>query len=198
MKPRNLILSLAIALAVLGCTTTKPPTAVENTFFTVVTNYVPIVVPQVVYVTNEAGTAWQTNVVYKTNWAEGYTFSPNTNASAVIETGTAIGNFFGVGGLVGTILAALFGMWARLRGNQAVKTAGVLAEIIEAGRKVLASTPQGTSLESNWVAWMSKHQTETGVILEVAKLLKQVVSNETAQKVADELILLTQKDQQTK
>jgi hypothetical protein len=196
MNMKLLVLPVVVLLLMLaGCSTTKPPTHVENTFFTVVTNYVPIVVPQVVIVTNEAGTAWHTNLVYLTNWAEGYDFAPNTNATAVIETGTAIGNFFGVGGLVGTILAALFGMWAKMRGNSALKTAGVLAEIIEAGRKVLASTPQGASLESNWVAWMSKHQTETGVILEVAKLLKQVVNNETAKKVADQLILMAQKDQ---
>jgi hypothetical protein len=124
--------------------------------------------------------------------------SPNTNATALIETGERIGDFWGVGGLVGTILAGLFGVWARMRGNQAQKTAGVLAQVIEAGRKILATTPQGQGLETQWVAWMSKHQTETGVVLEVAKLLKQVVDKDTAQMVADELIKMAQKGQAKK
>lgn len=196
MKAKSLILSIVAPVLLTGCCTAgpKPPTAVEQNFFTVVTNYVPIVTSttKVYVVTNEAGTTWVTNTIYETNWAEGYDFAPNTNAVAVIETGTAIGNFFGVGGVVGTILAALFGLWAKMRSSSALKMAGVLAEIIEAGRKVMSTTPQGQAAEAQWVRWMSKHQTEAGVILEVAKLLKQVVNKETAQMVADELIKLTQ------
>ena len=196
MKTKNLILAAAMAVLLSACASTIPPTGVEQTFFTVTTNYVPVVTTTNVIVQVE--NQWVTNVVTITNWVEGYDFQPNTNATAVIETGTAIGNFFGVGGLVGTILAALFGVWARMRGNAALKTAGVLAQIIEAGRKVLATTPQGQGLESQWVAWMSKHQTETGVVLEVAKLLKQVVNAETAKQVADQLIQLAQKTQPKK
>lgn len=194
MKPRNAVLILALSLLMVGCASTKPPSAVESHFFTIVTNYVPVVFETNVVVVNEEGIPI-TNRVTLTNYVEGYDFKANTNATAVVETGTAIGNFFGVGGLVGTILAALFGLWGKMRSTQALKTAGVLAEIIEAGRKVLSTTPQGQNLEMQWVAWMSKHQTETGVVLEVAKLLKQVVNAESAQKVADQIIQLVQKNQ---
>jgi hypothetical protein len=188
---------LGVSLAIVGCASTKPPSAFEEHFFTVITNYVTVVT------TNEQISAGPdgvlvTNPVIVTNIYEGYDFAPNTNATALIETGERIGDFWGVGGLVGTILAGLFGVWARMRGNQAQKTAGVLAQVIEAGRKILATTPQGQGLETQWVAWMSKHQTETGVVLEVAKLLKQVVDKDTAQMVADELIKMAQKGQAKK
>jgi len=183
---------IGAAMLFASCASTKPPSALEEHFFTVITNYVTVVT------TNEQITAGAdgvlvTNPVIVTNIYEGYDFAPNTNAAALIETGERIGDFWGVGGLVGTILAGLFGVWAKMRGNQAAKTAGVLAQVIEAGRKVLATTPQGQNLETQWVAWMSKHQTETGVVLEVSKLLKQVVNKESAQMVADELIKLAQK-----
>lgn len=193
---KKIIFGLSLCLVV-GCAATKPPSKVEQTFFTVTTNFYPVVVPvtNLLVITNESGTKWETNVVYKTNFVEGYDFQANTNAAAVVETGTAIGNFFGVGGIAGTILAALFGLYAKMRSNTAFKTAGLLAQVIEAGRKILATTPQGQKLESEWVAWMSKQQTEAGVILEVAKLLKTVVNNESAQLVADQLIEMAKKSQ---
>lgn len=193
---KTILVGLALVLTA-SCAATKPPTKTEQTFFNVTTNFYPIIVPvtNLVVITNEAGTKWETNVVYKTNFVEGYDFEPSTNAVAVIETGTAIGNFFGVGGIAGTILAALFGIYAKMRSNTAFKTAGLLAQVIEAGRKILATTPQGQKLETEWVAWMSKQQTEAGVILEVAKLLKTVVNNESAQLVADQLIEMARKTQ---
>lgn len=202
MKTKHLLLYLALPILFTACSTAspKPPSTIERTFFTVVTNYVPIVTSttEVLVASNETGVTWVTNVTFETNWAEGYDFEPNTNALAVIETGTAVGNFFGVGGIVGTVLAVLFGVWAKLRTTNALKMAGVLAQIIEAGRKVLSSTPQGQKLETEWVAWMSKHQTQAGVILEVSKLLKQVVDVESAQAVANQLIDLVQKSQPPK
>jgi hypothetical protein len=197
MKIRTFILASILPLIVIGCAGTRPPSKTEQTFFTVTTNFYPVVVPvtNLLVITNEAGTKWETNIVYKTNFVEGYNFEANTNAAAVVETGTAIGNFFGVGGIAGTILAALFGIYAKMRSNTAFKTAGLLAQVIEAGRKILATTPQGQKLETEWVAWMSKQQTEAGVILEVAKLLKTVVNNESAQLVADQLIEMARKAQ---
>ena len=179
---------IALPLLLLSCAGT-PPTKVENSFFMVATSSVPIV-------------TWKTNIMSgpngpipvieaTTNWVEAYDFTPGANAQAVIETGTTIGNFFGVGGIVGTLLTALFGVWAKMRSSTNRKTAAVLAQIIEAGRQLMDTTPQGKQLEGEWVSWMQKHQTETGVILEVAKLLKQVVDNESAKRVADELIKMT-------
>ena len=153
-------------------------------------------VPVVTWTTNIVGGIAVIDAV--TNWYEAYDFSPGPNAQAVIETGTNIGNFFGVGGIVGTVLSLLFGVWAKLRSNATKKTAEVLAQVIEAGRQLILTTPQGAQLEGEWVKWMSKQQTEAGVILEVAKLLKQVVNNEAAKQVADQLIQMIQPTQPKK
>jgi hypothetical protein len=193
MKTR-LLLPIACLTILSGCALAgpRPPSGIEQTFFTVVTNYVPIVTSTttVLVVTNESGVTWVTNVIRETNWAEGYNFTPNDNAEMVAETGTTVGNFFGVGGIVGTLLTAAFGIWAKLRSNNAMKMAGVLAQIIEAGRKVLISTPQGQQLENQWVSWMSRQQIDSGVILEVNKLLKAVIDPESAKLAAHDLIEL--------
>ena len=191
MKKRNLLLSIALPIILSGCLLGSEPTAVEREFFDIETTQVPIVT----LMTNiEDGTAV---IISKTNWVEAFNFSPGEKARAVVETGTAIGNFFGVGGLVGTILGGLFGLWGKFRSSKLNKTASILAQVIETGRKVMGTTPQGQQLESKWVAWMSKYQTETGVVLEVSKLLKKVVDKKSAQLVADQLIALTKTAQAT-
>jgi hypothetical protein len=184
MKPKVLLLSVLLALSVSGCV--GAPTQVEKKLFDIETIQVPVV-------------TWSTNIYNgqavieaTTNYYEAFDFTPSETAKAIVETGTNIGNFFGVGGIVGTLLSALLGIWAKLRSNTNRKTAAVLAQIIEAGRKVMTTTAQGKAVEGQWVKWMSKHQTEAGVVLEVSKLLKQVVNKESAQMVADELIKLTQ------
>ena len=183
MKKTFLILALVAPIFVVSCV--GAPTKVEEKLFDVKTISVPVV-------------TWATNIVdgtavitATTNFYEAFDFTPGETAEAIVETGTNIGNLFGVGGIVGTLLSAIFGIWAKMRSNTNAKTAVVLAQIIEAGRKVLTTTPQGKLVEPLWVAWMSKKQTEAGVVLEVAKLLKTVVDNQSAQMVADELIKLS-------
>ena len=195
MKPKLLLLFVLPILLACGCA--GAPNAVEKEFFNIESSLVPIVTweTNVVQLQSPTGPILQTNVASVTNWFEALDFTPNENAQAVVETGTNIGNFFGMGGIVGTLLSLTFGVWAKLRSNTNRKTAGILAQVIEAGRKVMGTTPQGKQLESQWVAWMSKRQTETGVVLEVSKLIKQVVDKESAQLVADELIKMTQKVQ---
>ena len=122
---------------------------------------------------------------------EGFEFTPSDTSEAIVEAGTNIGDLFGVGGVVGTLLGAVFSIWSKLRSNTNRKTAAILAQIIEAGRNVMKSTPQGQQAEQHWVAWMSKHQTEAGVVMEVSKLLKKVCDKESAQLVATELIRLS-------
>jgi len=187
MKLKLLLCTLLITLATLS--STGAPTEVEKRLFDIENVQVPVVT----WSTNiEGGQAVITAV---TNWYEALDFTPGETADAIVETGTNIGDLFGLGGIVGTLLSALFGIWAKLRSNTIRKTAAVLAQVIEAGRKVMSTTPQGKQLENQWVAWMSKRQTETGVVLEVSKLIKQVVDKESAQLVADELIKITQKVQ---
>ena len=183
MKTKVLFCSLLLALTTIGCA--GAPTKTEKALFNIQTIQVPIVTSITSVVDG------LTVVSHQTNWIEGYDFSPGQTASSIVETGTNIGNLFGVGGIVGTLLSAVFGVWAKLRSNTNRKTAAVLAQIIEAGRKVMTTTPQGQAAEGQWVRWMSKHQTEAGVVLEVSKLLKQVVNKESAQVVADQLIAMT-------
>lgn len=184
MKPKVLFLSVLLALTVSSCA--GAPTELEKKLFDVQTIQVPVVT----WTTNiQNGQAVITAI---TNYYEAFDFTPSQTSKAIVETGTNIGNFFGVGGIVGTLLSAVLGVWAKLRSNTNRKTAAVLAQIIEAGRQVMTATPQGKAAEGQWVKWMSKRQTEAGVVLEVSKLLKQVVNKESAQMVADELIKLTQ------
>jgi len=181
---KTVLLSLCMAALAISCVA-GPPVGIEKTLFDVKTIQVPVVT----WVTNvEDG---QAVITATTNFYEAFDFTPGETASAIVETGTNIGNLFGVGGVVGTVLSLIFGVWAKLRSNTNRKTAGVLAQIIEAGRKVMTTTSQGKQLEGEWVKWMSKRQTEAGVVLEVSKLLKQVVDNESAQMVANELIKLS-------
>jgi hypothetical protein len=184
MKTKALLLAIVLPLLSISCA--GAPTEVEKKLFNIETVQVPVV-------------TWSTNIedgvaviTAKTNWYEAFDFTPGDTADAIVETGTNIGNLFGFGGIVGTLLSAVFGVWAKLRSNTNRKTAAVLAQVIEAGRKIMDKTPQGQAAEQKWVGWMSKHQTEAGVVLEVSKLLKQVVDKESAQLVADQLIQITQ------
>lgn len=178
---KNILLSLCLAATVISCA--GAPTGLEKQLF----NVQEVTIPIVVSATNPVTGA----VTTTTNYVEGFDFTPSETSEAIVETGTTIGNFFGVGGIVGTLLSAVLGVWAKLRSNSNRKTAAVLAQVIEAGRKIMDKTPQGQEAEKQWVNWMSRHQTETGVVLEVSKLLKQVVNKESAQLVADELIRMT-------
>jgi hypothetical protein len=184
MKKELLLLVAVLPLLITSCV--GAPTTLEEALFNITTTEVPIVSTT----TNVVGGVEV--VTSETNWVEAFDFTPNEKSTAIVETGTNIGNFFGVGGIVGTLLSALLGIWAKSRSNSNRKTAAILAQVIEAGRKVMSTTPQGAQLESQWTAWMMKHQTEAGVILEVSKLLKQVVDKESAQMVADTLIGLSQ------
>jgi hypothetical protein len=183
MKTKVLLCSLLLALTTVGCV--GAPTEVEKKLFNIETVQVPVVT----WSTNIEG--GQAVITAETNWYEAFDFTPGQTADAIVETGTNIGNLFGVGGIVGTLLSSILGIWAKLRSNTNRKTAAVLAQVIEAGRKIMDKTPQGQAAEGKWVQWMSKHQTEAGVVLEVSKLLKQVVNKESAQVVADQLIQMT-------
>lgn len=179
-------ISLALVL-IAGCTT--PPTALEQHFFDVATNRVPVVTAETntVWVTNAVGAAQVTNVIWRTNEVDAYVLTPNERADTIAELGRAIGAPFGVGELVGMALAGLFGIYGTLRSRKANKTAAVLAQVIETGRIVLQSTPQGQALDERWVRWMQQHQAEAGVMQEVMRLLASAVNTDSAKGVAGAL-----------
>lgn len=213
------VVPVALASGLLVSCQTGPPSRLESKFFDITTNYVPqvVVVTNVtpVYLTNVV-TIQQTNVMvdkrvevypvtnlttlitYKTNYElatnyiPAYTFTPNTNAATVVETGKAAGDLFGFGGIVAAILGGAFGLYGKMRSTKALNTAGVLAQVIQVGRDILKTTPQGQALDSQWKNWMIQHQLETGVIQQVVGLLDRVVDDESAREVAAEIAKLIQ------
>ena len=90
--------------------------------------------------------------------------------------------------MVGLLVAGAFAVWAQLRSSRAAKVSAVLAQVIETGRAVLQTTPQGQVLDEKWKNWMITHQAEERVIEDVIKLLGQVVDNESAKQVAAKLL----------
>lgn len=221
---KHLILILPLLAFLAGCSTT--PTATESHFFDIKTNYVPrvVTITNVVPITNFAtvtitnavtvisnqvvitpvtnvvlNTFWETNVLRLTNFVEQYQYTPGTNAATVAAIGGAIGQPFGVGGIVSTLIAGLFAGWAtwRNRSNQAKGTAlaGVLVQAIETGSEILKTTPQGSALDAQWKDWMQKNQREAGVLMAVLDLLDDVVDNQSAREVAAKLLALMKERQ---
>lgn len=192
------LLGLALAgllLGSAGCAASRPPTAWEQRFFTVTTNVVPVVTveqPPAISSTNAAGEISETLPPARpvTNLVERYSFAPNQNAVDVQTTGTAIGSFWGAGGIVGTVLGSLFGLWALFRSRQAQLTATELAQIIETGRQVLLTLPDGAKYEKEWKDWMVKHQAKTDVIASVAQIVSNTVNAEAAKGAAQTIVNL--------
>ena len=124
-----------------------------------------------------------------TNYDETYTYTPNERARTVSAVaGTAAGLLGPVGELVALLCAGAFGVWGQIRSSRATRVAGVLAQVIETGRAVLQSTPQGQKLDDQWKSWMITHQAEQGVIEDVVKLLGKVVDHGSAMEVSRELV----------
>lgn len=199
--------SLLTLCACTGCA--SAPTSAERFLFDIRTNYtprveyvtnqVPVVVEQIRYVTNEvAGIVTVTSTTNQTvsavehiqpvtNWVATVNWEPSTNATAIAQTGKAIGDPFGVGGIVGIALSGIFGLWGTIRSRRARKAAAVLAQGIETGRALLRDTPQGRDLDAEFVAWLERNQTATGVIREVLPIVDKTVSPEIAALVAERL-----------
>lgn len=215
------LLLVGASLILFSCSTA--PTKFEQSLFDIATNQVPRIVivtnvvpvyatnPVTVYQTNltvdkqvqivpvtnlTTVVTYQTNVAVVTNFTPGYTFTPNTNAAQIAQTGGSIAGLFGPWStLATTLLAGAFAVWGKLRSTAATnsaKTAGVLAQVIEVGRQVLQTTPQGQALDAQWKQWMIQHQAQTGVIQQVISIVNNVVDNESAKAAAAELQKLIQ------
>jgi hypothetical protein len=193
------LLGLIGLLLVTGCGTTgqRPPSVTEQKYYDVVTNVVPVVV-----------TAETSNIQHPTsnvegpkpatNFVEQYTLTPNANAQAVVATGAAVGSIWGAGTTVGAVLLGLFTSWGIWRSRkQPVATAEELAQIIETGRQVLLSLPDGAKYEAAWKDWMVKHQAHTGVISQVSQLVATAVDKDKAKGAAQAIVNLIQAAQAT-
>ncbi len=123
---------------------------------------------------------------------ETYTFTPNANAStAATVAGNVAGMFGPWGELVSLAVGGFFGLYGMLRSSRSNKTAAVLAQVIETGRRILEQTPQGQQAQQQWVQWMMKHQAETGVLQNVIGILNKSVDPAQARSVANQLIALS-------
>lgn len=165
----------------------KPPSALESVLFDTSTNFVPVIFTNVTpgqTITNPATGALVTNApttnLVATNQAQ-ITFTPNATAQIVQAVGGGIGNLFGVGGLVTTGLSGLFAWYANLRSRKSSATAATLAQAVETARQIFQATPQGERLDSAFVNWMQQHQTDAGVIQNVAQILDGYVNTSAAQ-----------------
>lgn len=204
------ILTVIVLLAIFcadGCAST--PTKVETKLFDITTNTVVVLKTNTIWKTNvEIQQVQQivptpsgsvTNVFFFTNVAaipiqvpttnvtQNYNYTPNQNAAEIKEGGTAAGNLFGVGGIAGTVLGGIFTAWAAWRSKQNKGMAVALSQIVETGREVLKTLPNGAALDTAYVSWMQKHQAEAGAIQSVMKIVSNVTDNQSAQKAAQEI-----------
>lgn len=201
----NSVLLLS-TLMELGCAS-RPPTKFEQGVFDIKTNIVPVIevktniIPvtivqtNVVTVTNEIGVLdfktnlvpvflYETNVVTTTNLVESRVLTPGAGAKKIQEVGGAVGNIFGVGGLVSTGLGALFGIWGYLRSKKSLLTAGNLSQTIETMREFIKTLPNGQQYDNELVNWMTTNQANAGVLQSVLGLIQEQVDNRDAKDAA--------------
>jgi hypothetical protein len=204
--------SLAFMLS--GCLNPSPPTAAEAYLYNIQTNYVPIYVPA------KTNTVTQTNTVQitltnqlngvvitnlepqvvrfevvvpaTTNYQAQYSYSPGTGSQAIAGTVGGVGSMFGLP-FLGSAVTALFSLWGWIRSSRNGQAMGSsLAQIIETGREILKTLPNGAQYDAAYLNFMQQHQTDTGTILGVAELLKKAVSNATAKQAAQDIIDVVQ------
>lgn len=217
MKPKPLLLLSAavlfLAAVLIGCAS-KPPTALEQRWFNIVTNppvievrtnIIPVTVFQTnqvpVFLTNVTGvtevktnyvavpvTVYQTNLATVTNVPESYVYTPGAGAKVIQETGGAVGNIFGVGGLVSTALGGLFSIWAFMRSRKNYVTAANIAQTVETVREFVKQLPNGSTYDNALVQWMQLNQANAGVMQQVVTLLQREVSNPEARVAAQQVL----------
>jgi hypothetical protein len=211
LKPFSPLALLAVLLFS-GCQT--PPTNFEKRFMNVETNYVPQVhwqtntvpvyttnlvtvlqtnivaggPPQVVTLTNEQRiVTFQTNVALVTVTNEQYRLTPNDTAKQIETIGGTVGNLFGVGGVVSTALAGIFGAWASFRSSRRYQTAATIAQNVQDIRSFIQKLPNGAAYDAALTKWIAAHQAEAGVTDQVLQLLQNEVSNQDAQYAAEQI-----------
>jgi hypothetical protein len=153
-----------------------------------------------VTVTNTVvSTVMQTNTVTTTNQitVPQYVLTPGATVEGIKTIGGIAGAPYGVGGLVTGGLGALAAIYTGWRNRQfkgqndaLSQTAGTLAQVIETGREVLKTTPQGQQADAAFKQWMISHQAVTGVISDVSDIVKEKVDNDEAKRAADQIKLL--------
>jgi len=143
---------------------------------TVVTNFVPVLITNFVQVP-------VTNLVAK----------PETEA-AISATGSIINTFApGVGSIFALALGGLYHGYRQVR-NRKVNEA--LIQGVETARAVLTTTPQGKTVDAQFVRWLMEHQREAGVFATVSDLVENLSDNPAARLTAQEIAQRVQLAQQ--
>lgn len=177
----------------------KPPTALETKLYDIKTNYVTVTLtntvdaPQtnIVQLTNlTTGVVLTTNVVtvqhevtvITTNQVDGYDFKVKPSIAADTQVVGAVANTAapGYGTLIAGALAGILGLWGSIRSKQASTAQDVstnLAQVVETGRNIIQSLPNGAAIGAKYDAWMQDHQQAEGVAQAVAKVVDTAVND---------------------
>lgn len=198
---KNMLLSL-IALSLLGCASTTPPTKLEQALFTTTTNYIPkiVVVTNLVtidiplYRTNEVGVTQITtnHVTYEerqTNYTtqEQYTLTPKSSIKTGAQVGGALVNVVapGWGTIISTGALALLGIWGHIRSAQRGKVAATVIQEVETVREFIKTLPDGANYDQAIVTFLKDHQVEAGVATSVMKILANKTNSDEARGAVD-------------
>lgn len=179
------LLSFSIlGLVSLFCGCSSFPAA-EQVLFTAQTNSVPVVTNWTVthQATNDLGTVETRNVVtWATNTETTVTYQVSTNATAIVQTGSRIGEIFspGFGELAGVAVGGLLALWARIKSK---KSGAVMAQGMETLLAVIETT-KGKAFADTIKLRLVKDQNTAGVLREIAALVEATVDNEQAKAVA--------------
>ena len=176
-----------VLLVCVGCTAWRngsPPTKVEQSLFSVQTNYVPIVTT----VTN-VSPGQPPVVTTTTNFEPNYVYSPG-HITKDVETGVSA--IPGYGALASGAIGILAGIWGWLRSSKNGATAVTLAQEVESIRQFIQALPNGASYDNALVQFLQQHQAEEGTIAGVMTMLENDVSSPDAKVAAQQIIATIQ------
>lgn len=172
---KKYLLIAVTALFLTACAPTRVPSGIERALYTVETNYVTSVLPQVL--TN--GT-----VVAVTNQVPVYRLVPSPSTAAAIQgVGFGVGSLFGLGGVLSALLAGLYNVYASARSK---KVTAALVQGTETVLEVIRTAPNGSALRDQAVAFLEKQQQAAGVVETIAKAV-QAVDTRSARTAAQEV-----------
>lgn len=138
---------------------------------------VPIIVPQILTVTNYAT---QTN----------YTLTPNTTTTSIATTAGSVANLVvpGGGGIVTLGITLLAGIYGYLRSYKNGKTGNALSQEMETVLEFIKALPNGDTYKTALTDFLAKHQADVGVVSQVTSILANDVSNPDAKVAAEQVV----------
>lgn len=178
-------------LLLVGCAAGAPPSSFERAIYNFTTQHVEVITFRTNY-TTVVSPAGQTNigpvtVTAETNWVEMYDRLPKESVVSGIKAGGAVATTFGfgLGGVVALVVGGIYAGWATWKNARKNKAMAVLAQAVETGREIIKTTPQGQSLEENYIAWLKQNQRTAGVIALVGAVVEENVDNAAAKAAAE-------------